>query len=69
MADLLDRFDTAYAKVLSTLEAAWAHGDARTLGSAVRTMRGLEGTALELMETGIPGARGDYGPQFRPPRA
>ncbi|MEU4979835.1 ferritin-like protein [Streptomyces sp. NPDC021969] len=69
VGDLLDRFDTAYAKVLSTLEAAWAHGDARTLGSAVRTMRGLEGPAVELMETGIPGGRGTYGPQFRPPRA
>ncbi|MEU5743295.1 ferritin-like protein [Streptomyces tendae] len=68
VADLLDRFDTAYAKVLSTLEAAWADGDARTLGSAVRTMRALEGPALELMETGIPGARGNYGPQFRPPQ-
>ncbi|GAA5013838.1 ferritin-like protein [Streptomyces hyderabadensis] len=67
VADLLDRFDTAYAQVLSTLEAAWADGDARTLGSAVRTMRGLEGPALELMETGIPGAGGNYGPQFRPP--
>ncbi|MET9353022.1 ferritin-like protein [Streptomyces sp. NPDC006617] len=69
VGDLLDRFDTAYAKVLGTLEAAWAHGDARALGSAVRTMRGLEGPAVELMETGIPGGRGNYGPQFRPPRA
>lgn len=69
VGDLLDRFDTAYAKVLGTLEAAWAHGDARTLGSAVRTMRALEGPAVELMETGIPGGRGTYGPQFRPPGA
>ncbi|WP_167469400.1 ferritin-like domain-containing protein [Streptomyces rubrogriseus] len=69
VGELLDRFDTAYAKVLSTLEAAWAHGDARTLGSAVRTMRGLEGPAVELMETGIPGGRSTYGPQFRPPGA
>lgn len=67
--DLLDRSDTAYAKVLSTLEQAWADGDARTLGSAVRAMRALEGPALDLMETGIPGAPGNYGPQFRPPRA
>ncbi|MFG2679664.1 ferritin-like protein [Streptomyces sp. NPDC048392] len=67
--NLLDRFDTAYAKVLSTLEAAWAHGDARTLRSAVRTMRGLEGPAVELMETAIPDAPGNYGPQFRPPHA
>ncbi|MFC8570084.1 ferritin-like protein [Streptomyces sp. NPDC057245] len=65
---LLDQFDTAYAKVLSTLETAWAGGDARTLRSAVRTMGGLEGTALKLMETQIPDAPGTYGPQFRPPR-
>jgi hypothetical protein len=65
---LLDRFDTAYAKVLSTLEAAWADGDARTLNSAVRTMRGLESPALELMESAIPDAPGTYGPQFSPPR-
>ncbi|AZM79872.1 hypothetical protein D1J63_00965 [Streptomyces sp. KPB2] len=67
--DLLDRFDTAYAKVLSTLEAAWADGDARTLRSAVRTMGGLEAPALELMEIPVPGAPGTYGPQFRPPHA
>lgn len=66
---LLDRFDTAYAKVLSTLEAAWADGDARTLRSAVRTMGGLEAPALELMEIPVPGAPGTYGPQFRPPHA
>ncbi|MFC8333263.1 ferritin-like protein [Streptomyces olivaceus] len=65
--DLLDQFDTAYAKVLSTLETAWADGDARTLRSAVRTMGGLESPALKLMETEIPGAPGTYGPQFRPP--
>lgn len=66
---LLDQFDTAYAKVLSTLETAWADGDARTLNSAVRTMRALETPAVELMETPVPDAPGHYGPQFRPPRA
>ncbi|MEU9519506.1 ferritin-like protein [Streptomyces sp. NPDC048224] len=67
--NLLDRFDTAYAKVLGTLEAAWTDGDARTLRSAVRTMRALEAPALELMETDLPGGSGTYGPQFRPPGA
>ncbi|MGQ5595099.1 ferritin-like domain-containing protein [Streptomyces sp. ESR1.13] len=67
--DLLDRFDTAYAKVLSTLEAAWTDGDARTLRSAVRTMGSLEAPALELMEIPVRGGSGTYGPQFRPPRA
>ncbi|MFJ6070742.1 ferritin-like protein [Streptomyces sp. NPDC093065] len=67
--DLLDRSDAAYAKVLSTLEAAWADGDARTLRSAVRTMGALEAPAIELMETAIAGGPGTYGPQFRPPGA
>ncbi|MFF9043899.1 ferritin-like protein [Streptomyces parvulus] len=66
---LLDRFDTAYAKVLTTLEAAWADGDARTLRSAVRAMGALEAPALRLMETELPGGGGTYGPQFRPPGA
>ncbi len=65
---LLDRFDSAYATLLGTLETAWAHGDARTLKTAVRTMRGLEAPAIELMETALPDGRGTYGPQFRPPR-
>ncbi|WML84236.1 ferritin-like protein [Streptomyces sp. VNUA74] len=67
--DLLDRFDTAYAKVLTTLEAAWADGDARTLRSAVRAMGALEAPALRLMETALPDGGGTYGPQFRPPGA
>ncbi|MFF7285760.1 ferritin-like domain-containing protein [Streptomyces griseorubiginosus] len=63
---LLDRFDNTYTTVLTSLDAAWADGDRRTLGAAVHAMRGLEETALRLMETEIPGSRSTYGPQFHP---
>ncbi|MFG3103600.1 ferritin-like protein [Streptomyces sp. NPDC048182] len=69
VATLLDRFDTAYAEVLGSLEHAWDGGGARALGTAVRQMRGLETPAVQLMETTIPDAPGNYGPQFRPPAA
>lgn len=62
---LLYRFDAAYSTVLDTLDAAWAGGGQRTLGAAIHTMQGLEGPAVELMETRIPYAPGTYGPQFR----
>ncbi|MFD0053217.1 ferritin-like protein [Streptomyces sp. NPDC127168] len=64
---MLDQFDTTYAKVLSTLDAAWTDGDPRTLRSAVRAMGAMEAPALRLMETALPDGGGNYGPQFRPP--
>ncbi|WP_245235964.1 ferritin-like domain-containing protein [Streptomyces durhamensis] len=63
---LLDQFDTTYAAVLDRLDEAWGGGGGRSLGAAVRAMRGMEEPAVELMETPIPGAPGTYGPQFRP---
>ncbi|MER5936163.1 ferritin-like protein [Streptomyces sp. NPDC001928] len=62
---LLFRFDAMYSTVLDSLDAAWAGGGHRTLGAGIRTMRGLEKPAVELMETGLPSGRGTYGPQFR----
>ncbi|MFJ8629461.1 ferritin-like protein [Streptomyces sp. NPDC093568] len=62
---LLFRFDAMYSTVLDSLDAAWAGGGSRSLGSGIRTMRGLERPAVELMETPIPGGRGTYGPRFR----
>ncbi|MFE5814599.1 ferritin-like protein [Streptomyces sp. NPDC056479] len=62
---LLFRFDAMYSTVLDSLDAAWAGGGSRSLGAGIHTMRGLERPAVELMETGIPGTRGTYGPQFR----
>ncbi|MEV8433584.1 ferritin-like domain-containing protein [Streptomyces chartreusis] len=62
---LLFRFDAMYSTVLDSLDAAWAGGGHRTLGAGIRTMRGLEKPAVELMETPVPGGRGTYGPQFR----
>jgi hypothetical protein len=62
---LLYRFDVAYSTVLDTLDAAWSGGGPRSLGAAIHVMRGLEGTAVELMETKIPYVPGTYGPQFR----
>ncbi|MCZ4103759.1 hypothetical protein O3W51_47750, partial [Streptomyces sp. H39-C1] len=64
---LLDHFDTTYHAVLDTLETAWDGGDPSALRAAVHAMRGLETPAVELMEIGIPGTPGNYGPQFRPP--
>lgn len=61
---LLFRFDAMYSTVLDSLDAAWAGGGHRTLGAGIRTMRGLQNPAVELMETGIPSGRGTYGPQF-----
>ncbi|MGW6738454.1 ferritin-like domain-containing protein [Streptomyces sp. NPDC055013] len=62
---LLHRFDATYSTVLDTLDAAWAGGGHRTLGAAIHAMRGLEGPAVELMETRNPYVAGTYGPQFR----
>ncbi|MFC5213393.1 ferritin-like domain-containing protein [Streptomyces coerulescens] len=62
---LLFRFDAMYSTVLDSLDAAWAGGGHRALGAGIRTMRGLEEPAVELMEIPIPSGRGTYGPQFR----
>ncbi|MGF0169363.1 ferritin-like domain-containing protein [Streptomyces sp. Marseille-Q5077] len=62
---LLHQFDATYSTVLDTLDAAWAGGGHRTLGAAIHAMRGLEGPAVELMETRNPYVAGTYGPQFR----
>jgi rubrerythrin len=62
---LLYCFDAAYSTVLDTLDAAWSGGGPRSLGAAIHVMRGLEGPAVELMETKIPYVPGTYGPQFR----
>jgi rubrerythrin len=67
VGQLLDRFDATYGDILAALETAWNGGGARSLGAAVHAMRGLEPTALELMETALPEAPGTYGPQFAPP--
>lgn len=67
VTQLLDRFDVTYHAVLDSLETAWAGGGPRSLDAAVHAMRGLEPTAVELMETEIPDAAGNYGPRFRPP--
>lgn len=63
---LLDRFDTTYTTVLNSLDAAWADGGPRALGTAIHAMRALEEPAVRLMETEIPGTRSTYGPQFHP---
>lgn len=64
---LLAHCDAAYHSVLQHLEQAWTDGDPRALGAAVHAMRGLEAPAVELMEIEHPTAKGNYGPQFRPP--
>ncbi|MFJ7077311.1 ferritin-like protein [Streptomyces sp. NPDC098781] len=61
---LLFRFDAMYSTVLDSLDSAWAGAGSRGLGAGIRTMRGLEDPAVELMETTVPGTRGTYGPQF-----
>ncbi|MEU6281044.1 ferritin-like protein [Streptomyces sp. NPDC047028] len=66
---LLGRFDGTYHAVLHHLESAWSEGDPRALNAAVHAMHGLEGPAVELMETTRPDGPGSYGPQFRPPAA
>ncbi|MET7574629.1 ferritin-like protein [Streptomyces sp. NPDC005492] len=63
---LLEEFDGIYTDVLDALDQAWGDGGSRSLGTGVRAMRALEGPAVELMETTIPDAPGNYGPQFRP---
>jgi len=63
---LLDRFDSTYTTVLNSLDAAWADGGPRALGTAIHAMRALEEPAVRLMETRIPGTRSTYGPQFHP---
>lgn len=63
---VLDRFDSTYTTVLSSLEAAWSDGGPRALGAAIHAMRALEEPAVRLMETEIPGTRSTYGPQFHP---
>ncbi|MGX1365213.1 hypothetical protein RKD19_000572 [Streptomyces canus] len=63
---LLDRFDSTYTTVLTSLEAAWADGGPRALGTAIHAMRALEEPAVRLMETELPGSRSTYGPQFHP---
>ncbi|MFF7640855.1 ferritin-like domain-containing protein [Streptomyces canus] len=63
---LLDRFDNTYTTVLASLDGAWADGGPRALGAAIHAMRALEEPAVRLMETGIPGTRSTYGPQFHP---
>lgn len=65
VGQLLYRFDATYSTVLDSLDAAWSGGGQRSLGAAIHHMRGLEGPAVELMETRIPYGRGTYGPQFR----
>jgi len=62
---LLDRFDGIYNDLLAALDDAWGDGGPRSLGTAVRAMRALEDPAVRLMETTIPDAPGNYGPQFR----
>ncbi|WP_218108504.1 ferritin-like protein, partial [Actinacidiphila rubida] len=69
VAQLLGQFDTTYHSVLDSLESAWAGGGSRSLDAAVHAMRGLEGTAVPLMETPIPGTTSTYGPLFRRPQA
>ncbi|MFD7677334.1 ferritin-like protein [Streptomyces sp. NPDC060187] len=63
---LISAFDSAYAGVLDSLEAAWGDGGASSLTAAVRAMGRLESPAVELMEMRIPGSQETYGPQFRP---
>lgn len=63
---LISAFDSAYAGVLESLDAAWADGGASSLTAAVRGMGRLESPAVELMEMQIPGSQETYGPQFRP---
>ncbi|WP_236652091.1 ferritin-like domain-containing protein [Streptacidiphilus neutrinimicus] len=67
VGQLLDRFDSTYATVLGALESAWADGGPSSLNTAVRAMRALESTAVELMDLPLPDGSGTYGPQFRPP--
>lgn len=67
VAQLLNGFDATYHDVLNSLETAWSGGGARSLGAAVHAMRGLEPSAVELMETAIPDTSSTYGPQFSPP--
>ncbi|MFI9805107.1 ferritin-like protein [Streptomyces sp. NPDC052301] len=63
---LLAQFDGTYHAVLDALDRAWRGGGPSALGAAVHAMRGMEGPAVQLMETKIPNAPGTYGPQFRP---
>ncbi|WP_307791082.1 ferritin-like domain-containing protein [Streptomyces actuosus] len=63
---LLDAFDSTYTAVLDALDTAWAEGDPRSLMTAVRHMRRLEGPAVDLMEMPLAGTEETYGPQFRP---
>ncbi|WP_250401614.1 ferritin-like domain-containing protein [Streptomyces cellostaticus] len=63
---LLDDFDSSYTGVLEALDTAWHEGDSRGLRTAVRRMRGLEDTAVDLMEMPVTGTEKTYGPRFRP---
>ncbi|MFH0518427.1 ferritin-like protein [Streptomyces sp. M41] len=65
VGQLLFRFDATYSTVLDKLDAAWSGGGHRALNAALHAMRALEDPAVELMETKIPHAPGNYGPQFR----
>jgi hypothetical protein len=69
VAQLLQQFDTTYHAVLAGLDSAWSGAGARGLNAAIHSMRGLESSALSLMETPIEGTAATYGPQFTPPPA
>lgn len=63
----LIEFNTAYTAVLDTLDMAWDSDGPGSLDVAVRAMRRMETSALELMEIPIPDTDQTYGPSFRPP--
>ena len=69
VAALLTEFDRRYALLLQQLHELWATGDQGKLVQAIGTMFTMQGPALALMQTPIPGDdKGrTYAPNFRVP--
>ncbi|MEQ9244381.1 MAG: ferritin-like domain-containing protein, partial [Nitratireductor sp.] len=63
--DLIHTFDQRYSSMLRFLEAAWMHGDASSLFSALDEMVEMGAVASELIARPRPGGAGNYGPCFR----
>jgi hypothetical protein len=63
--DLLHQFDHVFTDLLNHLQRTWETGDANEIVLGHASMSRLEALAVRLMETPIPGGRGNYGPCFR----
>jgi hypothetical protein len=67
VADLMERFDTAFGLLLQQLHHVWTTGDDAELGKAIGTMGTLREPAIALMQIPIPGSDPGqtYAPSFR----